>query len=34
MRHHWEVDAFFRKIVDDVSILHAERLQYNKFTSR
>ena len=33
MRHHWKEDDFFRKIVDDVVILHAERLHYNKFTS-
>ena len=33
MRHHWQEDNFFRKIVDNVVILHVERLHYNKFTS-
>ena len=33
MRHNWKGEDFFRNIVDDVSILHAERLHSNKFTS-
>ena len=33
MRHHWKVDAFLRKIVDVVSILLADCLHYNQFTS-
>ena len=33
MKHHWKEDDFFRNIVDDVSILHAERLHSSKFTS-
>ena len=31
MRHHWKEDDFFKNIVDDVSILHAERLHSSKF---
>ena len=33
MRHHWKEDDFFGNIVDDVSILHTERLHSSKFTS-